>query len=252
VTGPWIDLSAVGDQARTVLVMVPYAGAVRAPTAGIAAALGPQVCVLPVGLPGHGWSGGGQALRRPEDVVAGVLSAVQGLAGHDVVLCGYSMGARIAFEVARGLHETGPPAAGLIVCMSRGPHTGLGHPPVSHLDGGEFVSAAVEYGLAAPALARLPVTSPLVTALHADMCVVERFPPVMGGPLPVPTAVIGARGDWLVPEPALRGWQDIIEGPLINRRIDGGHLAIQDPGGAFAAAVAAVLPLLLSRERGMP
>ena len=234
----WLDTGAVPPEARCLLVMMPYAGAMALPVAALRAGLPPDVAVLPLHLPGHGTRAGEPLLDQPAQLIDGALAAVRELPRLPLVLCGYSMGARLAYEVAARLVGTDRPVAGLIACCARGPHSGTGHPAVSHLPPDRFLAAAVDIGLAAPELARLPDVGDLVGALHADMRVVETFPVACHAPLPVPAVVIGARSDWLVPEPALRGWDRVFAAPATHLRVAGGHLAIQTSTTEFVHTVA--------------
>src|SRR5690606_12382069 len=114
------------------------------------------------------------------------------------------------------LVEAGTPPEGLIVCGSRSPQTGVGHPPIAHLPSGDpFLREAVALGLAAREMLELPeLAESFVGPLQADLVMVESFPYRPSRPrLPVPTCVVGMRGDWVVPEPSLRGWDDLCVDP---------------------------------------
>lgn len=238
MTGAMTEVTtSTGATPRGTLLLLPYAGAMTMPEAAFRAGVAPGVRVRQVHLPGHGRRLSETPCTEPADAIRDVLATAATCAGEAIVLCGYSLGGRLAFEVARRLHDAGTPPRGLIVCMARGPHHGLAHPPIAHLTGDEFVTAAIEHGLASPELAGLAGADQFVQALRADLHLVERFPPVTSV-LPVPTAVIGGRQDWLVSERGLRGWDEVVSGPVTHHRVDGGHLAIHESRTDLVALVA--------------
>lgn len=207
-----------------VVVVLPHAGAVVPPLGTVRRALGPAVGVVAPEYPGHGMRVWEDPLTDPDMLLDAVVRAVRELPLVRTVLLGVSMGARVAYEVCRRLLELGEPPAGLICCVSRAPHTGIGHRPLAALPADEFAAAATRLGLLAPGVLRIPEAAELVRALQADLQILERMPPCSPRRLPVRSAVIGARGDWLVPEPSLRAWGEVLVDPVLQLRVSGGHL----------------------------
>ncbi|WP_315093420.1 alpha/beta fold hydrolase [uncultured Cellulomonas sp.] len=211
-------------QDELVVVALPHAGAVGAPLGALRRALGPAVSVVAPEYPGHGMRVGDAPLTDPEHLVDALVETLRLLPLARTVLLGISMGARVAYEVSRRLLELGYPPAGLICCVSRAPHTGIGHPPLAALPPDEFAEAATRLGLLAPGVLGIPEAAELVRALQADLEILERMPPCSPHRVPVRSAVIGARGDWLVPESSLRAWGEVMVGPVLQLRLPGGHL----------------------------
>ncbi len=234
----WFDL----EESNTVgpmVVAIPYVG-------GSGRALEPLRRYLPedcglalVDLPGHGRRLGEPCLRDADAVVAGLSDALSELPAARVVLLGYSLGGLLAYDLAVRLTHAGAAPAGLVVCGTRGPQTGVGRPPVAHLPPGEpFLRAAVDMGLAAPEVLELPeLAETFAAVLHADLCIVESFRYRPGAPLPIPVCVVGFGADWLVPEPTLRAWDEVCHDPPLHLRVDGGHLTVHDHEREFGAAV---------------
>lgn len=222
-----------------VVVTLPYAGGSGRAYRSLGRRLTGDSVLVMVDLPGHGPRIAEPCLRDADDVVTGLLDALAALPAERLVLLGYSMGGWLAYETAARLTEAGTPPMGLIVCGTRAPQTGIGHPSVTgHPAGGEFLREAVEMGLAAPEMLEVPGMAELFTQpLHADFAVVQSYRYRPRPPLPVPCCVIGFDGDWLVPEPSLRAWDEVCAQPL-QRRVEGGHLALHDDEEAFGAAVA--------------
>lgn len=229
-----------GPQATPVVVL-PYAGAVSSPAAVLRRGMRDDVAVFAAMLPGHGREPG-PATDDPTPLLAGLDAALDELPADrpPPILIGISMGGRLAYELARQRTARGVPPAGLVVCASRAPHTGIGHPPLAAVAAADFGSAAAQLGLVAPELLGLAGADELLHTLRCDLAVVERMPPVGTDVLRLPATVIGADADWLVPEPALRRWGDLLA-DLWQLRILGSHLGwLRDPG-----------PLCYALDRGI-
>lgn len=220
------------------IVVLPYAGAVTSPASLIPAVQQDGRVLFGATLPGHG-TVAGPVLDDPEHLLRLLDDDLDELAASwpAPVLVGFSMGGRLAYELARRRTTRGTAPAGLVVCVSRAPHTGIGHPPLAGLSDAKFAVQAVRLGLVIPELLGLPGTATLLRALRADLAIVERMPTANGPALPVPATVIGATGDWLVTEPALRRWADLVAGPR-QARIPGTHLGWLQNTAEMAAAVA--------------
>jgi len=226
------------DGEGPVVVALPYAGGSGRAFRGLHRYLPPDSVLVLVDLPGHGTRLGEPCLREAEDIVVALLEALAALPARRLVLLGYSMGGWLAYEAAARLREAGAPPAGLFVCGSRAPHTGIGHPSVTrHAPGPEFLRDAVAAGLAAPEMLEVPGMAELFAEpLHADFAVVRSYRYRPSPPLPVPTYVVGFDADWLVPGPTLRAWDEVCVLPR-HGRIAGSHLALHEDEAAFGAAL---------------
>jgi surfactin synthase thioesterase subunit len=227
------------DRSARPVVMLPYAGAMGSPAAVIRPGLPPDAVAYTVSYPGHGRTAG-PLLDDPEPLLELIEADLLELAesAPAPVLVGLSMGGRLAYELARRAAERGAPPAGLVLCMARPPHTGIGHRPIAGLPDQDFGPAAAQLALVRPELLSMAGAESMLRVLRADLAIVERVPTVAGPALAVPTTVVGAAADWLVPEPALRRWADLVVEP-VHLRISGGHLEWLAEPGEMAAAVAA-------------
>jgi surfactin synthase thioesterase subunit len=234
------------------VLAIPYAGASGRAFQAMRRYL-PDGCGLAlVDLPGHGRRMGEECLRDVDAVVDELLAALPTVPTSRLLLLGYSLGGSFSYELAVRLTEAGTPPEGLIVCGARSPQTGVGHPPVAHLPSGEpFIRAAVDMGLAAREMLELPaLAESFVGPLQSDLAMVETFPYRPRRPrLPVPVCVVGLRGDWIVPEPSLRAWDDLCLEPPLQLRVDGGHLALHEHEREFGETVKAAVEHLLGLGR---
>ncbi|MYW69876.1 alpha/beta fold hydrolase [Streptomyces sp. SID8379] len=228
------------DQDGPLVIALPYAGGSGRAFRPVHRHLPSDSGLVLVDLPGHGPRLSEACLRDADDVVTEFLDALTELSTERIVLLGYSMGGWLAYEAAARLADAGTPPMGLIVCGTRAPQSGIGHPSVTrHPPGTEFLREAVEMGLAAPEMLEVPGMAELFAEpLHADFAVVQSYRYRPRPPLSVPTCVVGFDSDWLVPEPTLRAWEDVCTHPL-QSRVKGSHLALHEDESAFGAAVAA-------------
>ncbi|GIF62782.1 hypothetical protein Ais01nite_08170 [Asanoa ishikariensis] len=233
-----IDLLTEPGSGPLVLA-IPYAGGSGRAFQAMRRYL-PRGCGLAlVDLPGHGRRMGDPCLRDVDAVVDELLAVLPTLPADRLLLLGYSLGGSFSYELAARLSDAGTPPEGVVVCGSRSPQTGVGHPPVAHLPLDEFLRAAVDMGLAAREMLELPeLAASFAAPLQADLSMVETFPyRPLRPPVPVPAAVVGLRGDWIVPEPSLRAWDDLFRDPPLQLRVDGGHLALHEREQEFGATV---------------
>jgi surfactin synthase thioesterase subunit len=242
----WLDL--VGpDEAERILVTLPYAGGSGRTFRPWAQSMPAGWALATVELPGHGRRLGEPLLRRPEDVLAGLLAELPGLPPARLSVLGYSLGGWLALDLAAALVESGQRPEALAVCASRAPATGMGHPRLASLPPGpEFLTAAVDLGLAAPEMVDVPALGrAFAEVLQADLTMVETYRYRPRAPLPVPTCVLGFDEDWLTPEPSLRAWSAVSAGPLVHLRLPGPHLAVDRDAAAVGRQVWAGLDRLV-------
>lgn len=239
---PWFELMPPDGPGPTV-VAIPYAGGSGRAFRSLRRHVPPWCGLALVDLPGHGRQATEPFLHDADQAVTGLLAALETLPATDLVLLGHSLGGVLAYEVAARLTDRGTPPAGLVVCGSRAPFTGLGHPPVAHLPAGEpFLRAAVDLGLAAPEMLELPeLAETFGGLLQADMTMTASYRPRRRPPLPVRACVIGFGADWLVPEPALRAWDALFDSPPLHLRMAGGHLALHEREDDYGEAVRAAV-----------
>ena len=180
------------------VICFPYAGGRVTSFRPWAVALPGWIDVWGVQLPGHD----GRLLEPPISSVRAIVDAVVPalLAELDrpYALFGHSMGALVAFEVARALQARGaPPAAHLLVSGRRAPHLPAHEADIHDLDNEAFVAEmGHRYGGIPAELLRHPdVMDLLLPVLRADMTAIETHVHTPGEPLICPISVFGGDTD---------------------------------------------------------
>ncbi|MFF4367254.1 thioesterase II family protein [Streptomyces sp. NPDC001594] len=224
--------------AELVLYCFPHAG-------GNGAAYQPWTALVPgtvdvrsvrlPGRPGHLEDDPFTDLRGLAAALAGVVA--QDAAGTPFVLFGHSMGALLAFEVARELRRShAPQPLRLALSGTSAAHRRTPLAPVHTLGDDELVAAVSALGGLPDEVAACPeLLELLLPSLRADFAMVHGYRYEEQAPLAVPFSVFGGSDDERVPAADLGGWAELTSARCSVRTHPGGHFYL----GEFAADVVA-------------
>lgn len=146
-----------------------------------------------------------------------------------LALFGHSLGAALAFETARALHDRGVPVAWLGVSGRVAPGE---HAAVPRLDPGapdeELAGALRRLGGLPARLDEYPeVRRRFLDLTRADLAALDGYrPDPRRRPLAVPLTAFGGVADPLAPAAALAGWARQTTGPFRLRAPYGGHFGL--------------------------
>ncbi|MEU9504679.1 alpha/beta fold hydrolase [Micromonospora sp. NPDC048170] len=227
---------------RPVLVVVPYAGSGVAPFRTWGPELASLATVTAVLLPGREQLFGEPLLTSMTDVLRGLTPQVAALRPRPVVLFGHSLGALIAFGLARELRREGVPPAALIV-------SGAGSPcrrdptDMIHLLGDDaLLQRTVDYdGMPPELLADRDLSAMFIPILRADFQVLETWVVDPLPPLDLPVTVLRGVSDTSVTDHQADGWRTHTVAPPVERFLPGGHFFVHTAREQVLHAVRDVL-----------
>ncbi|MFB8206143.1 thioesterase II family protein [Kitasatospora purpeofusca] len=191
----------------------------------------PDVTLLPVQLPGR-------EERFLDDPFAGIADAVAELtpriladAGDraDLALFGHSLGAVLAYEIARELERIGHPGLRhLFVSGSPGPHDGRTERATGLADE-EFIAGVQRFaGYRHAAFDDPELVEVLLPILRADVELHENYRPTGTALLSVPVTALRGERDELVSRAQAEQWAARTSGPFSYRELPGGHMYLVD------------------------
>ena len=181
-------------------------------------------------------------LQRMEEIVGEIAPAIVARADAPYALFGHSMGALIAFEVARELRRHGAacPRA-LLLSAFRTPGEPSRTKHVLDLSDEEFIAYVSErYGTLPPAiLADKELLAHYLPAMRADLAVLSTHHSLAEAPLESPFVLYNGLADPLITRDQLQGWGELTTGGCRERWFPGGHFYVREQRSDVLAAIAA-------------
>jgi medium-chain acyl-[acyl-carrier-protein] hydrolase len=257
-----IPRARLTDEALVRLVCLPYAGGGSAVFHRWRSILPPRVDLLPLCLPGHD----GRLAESPRTELRALARELADditlapVLDRSYVLLGHSLGAWIAFELARELRRRNArPAEMLIATGARPPGIQLPARPLYHLSDDELVATMQSRydGIPAAILNNVELLQLLLPVLRADIQMAETYHYVSEPPLDVEFLVLGGTEDSAVSPAQLADWRSHTARNCSVRQFPGGHFFLfrgddrqppsavnESPSPALRAIITAVEQLI--------
>ncbi len=143
------------------------------------------------------------------------------------VLFGHSMGAGVAYEVARGLTAADRAPAALVV--SGRPAPGLSRPGTVHLGSDDDLVADLRRlgGTGSGILDNRSLMTAVLPTIRRDYQLIETYRPLPGVPLRAPVTVLYGDRDPEVDEREAAAWHEATEGPCELHALPGDHFYLE-------------------------
>jgi len=222
----WLTIHQPRPAARVRLLCFPHAGSSAAAFADWAAQTPADIEVVGVEYPGRGARRAERPFMRMRALVAALFSAIRdSLSDRPFAMYGHSMGALIAFELARQLQRFGSarPAA-LVAAACRAPRLPALKPPVHQLADDAFVEEIQKLNGTDAAILQHPEFRRLfLPVLRADFEAAETYVRQGDDRLDVPLFIYGGTADDEVPAGDLAPWSAETSQGSTVRLYDGDH-----------------------------
>lgn len=239
----WFVRRRPRPEARLRLFAFPYAGVGASAYRAWFDALPPWIELVAVQPPGRETRLAEPAFADLNALVAAVAERVPPLLDRPFALFGHSMGALVAFELARGLQAAGVVPERLIVSARRAPDRPYDDPPLHVLPDDAFVAELQRRygGIPEQVLRHDDLLALLLPGLRADVEALERHAHVPGAALACPISAFGGDADPRVGEDHLAGWARQTGAGCDLRLFPGGHFYFQSAQDAVIDAIESAL-----------
>ncbi|HZN18858.1 MAG TPA: alpha/beta fold hydrolase [Micromonosporaceae bacterium] len=187
--------------------------------------LGDDAQIVAVCPPGRDHRVDERAPSSIAELADGAAAAIRAYADRPTVLFGHSLGALVAFEVARRVSGS----AAFVHLVASGCAAPSLIPSdyirwAAQLSGQDFADAAGRYeGLSPEVVADPELQELLLPDLRADLRLVAEYRYRPAAPLPVGVSLVNGRDDWHITEAALEPWRRECQAAPRYHWTDGGH-----------------------------
>jgi surfactin synthase thioesterase subunit len=240
-TANWINgIVPVADSKAVRLFCFPYAGGGASIFRAWAAKLGTGIEVYPIQLPGREGRWLEPPLANVAELVSTLAEVLSPLLRPPYAFFGHSMGAFVAFELARHIRRKGGPGPEiLILSAARAPQILDPDPPIHDLPADSLLEELKRFdGIDEELLKEPEFVSLFLPTLRADLTLCESYQYLQEQPLECAISVYGAEHDVKVRPEQLAPWETQTSKNFRLKLFPGNHFFfIQDSHTAVMEAV---------------
>jgi medium-chain acyl-[acyl-carrier-protein] hydrolase len=238
----WVRRLAPRPSAQVRLFCFPYAGGSAAMFRDWPHALPAAVEPLAIQLPGRADRMAEKPYERMDLLVECLAELLRPDLDRPFTFFGYSMGARVAVNLAHALRKSGGPSPQLLlVAASPGPSLPIAVPGWDQPDQALITYLRDLGGTPAEVLANPELLALLLPTVRADLTVVatcRRQPRV---PLSIPVHALAGRDDSYASPERMVAWHGETTGPFRLSVLPGGHFFVDSAARALVELVASEL-----------
>ncbi|MFG1675378.1 thioesterase II family protein [Micromonospora sp. NPDC049282] len=222
--GLWIREYHPATPGSVQLVCLPHAGGSASYYFPVSRALAPEVEVLAIQYPGRQDRRHEPLVRDLPELARRVRAVLRPRTDRPLALFGHSMGASLAFEVARLLEQEDGVTPAWVFASGRRAPSRVRDERVHQLDDRGLIAdvrrlSGTEGGL----LGDDEVLRMILPAIRADYTAAETYRYADGPPLSAPITAFTGESDPKATVDEVRSWQDHTTGPFDLHTYSGGH-----------------------------
>lgn len=233
------------------LLCFPFAGSAGAEFREWAPAVPPEIDVCAIQLPGRGARWNEVPVSNMATLVARMAADLQPLLSIPFALLGHSMGAILAFELARHLRRTGShQPVHVFASGARAPHLPDPEPPASGLPDADFLARLKTLnGFPAELRDNDEFLRLVLPTLRADVLMCDTYRVTADAPLDCPLTALGGLDDTRVPRAHVAAWAGYTQNRFRLRFFAGDHFFITNSRAQVVSAVLAELTRPVAARR---
>jgi medium-chain acyl-[acyl-carrier-protein] hydrolase len=222
----WLAFHEPQPTVRLRLFCLPYAGGGATLFRGWQQQVGPGIEICPIELPGRGQRRHDPPFRRVADAVHAICMGVEPyLVGVPCAWFGHSMGAILAFEIARRLQlHRGVRVRHLFVSATRAPHRHHVDRHTYNVPDDEFIEILRGLkGTSEALLTDLDAMELMLPHVRADVELVQTYHYAAGARVRCPVRAFAGLDDAHVSREDMEQWREAVSGPFALSVIPGDH-----------------------------
>jgi surfactin synthase thioesterase subunit len=243
MTREFLKLTAPLPGISTRLFCLPYAGGSAAIYQEWQKQVAPQFQICAVELPGRGWRSAESLPLSIHKLAHEIASWLHAHGKTPFALFGHSMGAAIAYEIARNLEAAGNRSLYcLIVSGSSAPFLPRRKRAISDLSDPDFLDHIRQLNGTPPEiLANAELMSVVLPVLRSDFKICEEYVPEESHALRTPITALAGEKDPDISVADVEAWGTLTTGRFETLKFPGDHFFLKSSEAAVVAAVSDTL-----------
>ena len=224
----WFVRFGESPDAQVTLVCFPHAGGSASFYFPLAQKLAPQVDVVGVQYPGRQERRGEPLIDRIDSLADRIAAVLLEFPTRRLVFLGHSMGASVAFEVARRLEAGGSPGPErLLVSAGAAPSAQVDRAVHRRSDAGLVQELAALSGTTGAILTDPEVLDIILPVVRADYAAIETYHRPVGTAVSCPVLALAADTDPITSVRQARAWAHHTTGSFGFHLFGGGHFYLE-------------------------
>lgn len=251
LAGDWIVRYRSNQDASLRLFCFPYAGGGASVFRSWGEALSPAVDVCAVQLPGRESRIGEPAYRRIGPLTQALADAIEPHLDRPFAFFGHSMGALVAFELAKCLRgRSRPQPARLLLAAFRAPQLSNPNIKIYHLPDEVLKVVLRTDGASQLVLRNEELMQAMLPTLRADFELCDTYEYAPQAPLDCPISIFGGLEDVRVGISDLEGWRIHTSMTSSLSMLPGSHFFVHSAQQLLLAEIARILNIADQPEGG--